>query len=254
MAAWGSSTSGQHTHMPHLGCAHLPHAGSSELEVQAQCVVKLGHQVSGEAADHGAESFHGDRANLFGLGFGVHVDPGFRCWQEDLEGEDSCGAAGDWHHGDDAATQPCCGGVGIVVAHDDCRPALVRLACAGGFQIDESDLTAEHRPAHRLRWIPRLRRRPRSPTPARQQRRRPRGLGHREAGSPAGSPLNETSGQPPGHTCPGPRHRHQRDSRSTSLDSCDQNTTLIPTAVALPDLPPMVNATSPAGRRHPRRW
>ena len=52
----------------------IPGRGLSELEVEAECVVELRAQVGGKASDNGAESFHRDRADLFGLGLRVDGD------------------------------------------------------------------------------------------------------------------------------------------------------------------------------------
>ncbi len=48
--------------------------------MKTERLVELDNQVGREAADHLAETFHGDRANLLGLGFGIHPDPCLRSW------------------------------------------------------------------------------------------------------------------------------------------------------------------------------
>jgi hypothetical protein len=38
-----------------------------QLEVQAQGVFQVGHQVCWDSADHASDAFDGDRSDLFGL-------------------------------------------------------------------------------------------------------------------------------------------------------------------------------------------
>jgi len=55
------------------------------LEVDAERVVEFGHQACRKTPDHGAESLDRDRANLFGLGFRIHVDARFGSGEENLK-------------------------------------------------------------------------------------------------------------------------------------------------------------------------
>ena len=78
--------------------------------------------------DYAAEPLDRDRTNLFGLGFRIHVDARFGSGEENLKGEDPSGVARHGDHGDHTTTQPGCGGVGIVIAHDHRWPTPVCFA------------------------------------------------------------------------------------------------------------------------------
>src|SRR5450759_1284592 len=54
---------------------HCPRPLGLELQVEAECVVDLHHQVGRYAADHGTYPLDRDRTHLFGLGLGGLVDP-----------------------------------------------------------------------------------------------------------------------------------------------------------------------------------
>jgi hypothetical protein len=53
---------------------HCPRSVGLELQVEAQCVVDLHHQMGRYAADHGTYPLDRDRTHLFGLGLGGLVD------------------------------------------------------------------------------------------------------------------------------------------------------------------------------------
>ena len=44
--------------------------------MKSEGVVDLGDEVEGDLADQAANSFNGDRPDLFGLGFGVALEAG----------------------------------------------------------------------------------------------------------------------------------------------------------------------------------
>lgn len=145
----GGSTAGASAILP---TASVPRIQASatfavrglQLQVEAKCVVEVGHDVGGGSSDDGAEALDCDGADLLGLGLGVLPEAGRGCGQEGLEGEDPVGVAGDRHHGDNSAAETSRGRVRPVIADDHRRTTTVGLAPTNGLQIDEPDLTAQH--------------------------------------------------------------------------------------------------------------
>ncbi len=113
--------------------------------MEAQCFVDRSHQSRRNPAYCRADPFNGDRANLLTLGFEVHPQSRLVRWQEHLKRKDSLHVAGDGHDGHYAATKSLSHGVGLVIADQYRGATLVGLATAHRVQIDEVNLTAQHR-------------------------------------------------------------------------------------------------------------
>ena len=90
------------------GCRPHDPPGTSELKVEPECVVELGDELSGEAADHRADAFDRYGADLLGLGLGVHREAGLLSGEKNLERKDPAGVAGDGHDRDDATAESGC--------------------------------------------------------------------------------------------------------------------------------------------------
>lgn len=54
--------------------------GALQLQVHAQCVVEVVHNVGRGSSEDRAEPLNCDRMDLLGLGFGVHLQAGRGCW------------------------------------------------------------------------------------------------------------------------------------------------------------------------------
>jgi hypothetical protein len=116
-----------------------------EVEVDADGVVEVREEVGGEVAECCSDAFDADGADLFGLGLGVPGEAGAVSGQEGLEGVDPGHVASDRDDRDDTALESLSGCVGAVVADDDGGALLVGFAAADGVEVDQVDVTAEHR-------------------------------------------------------------------------------------------------------------
>lgn len=123
----------------------MPRSFRSQVQVQAQRFVDSGHQARRDSPDSGPDALNGDRAHLLSLGLGVHPQARLVTWQQHLERKDPLHVAGDGHDGYDSATESLCHGVGPVITDEHRGSALVGLTTANGIQINEKDLTAQHR-------------------------------------------------------------------------------------------------------------
>ena len=117
----------------------------SQVQVEAQCFVDRSHQGRRDSADCRADPLNGDRADLLSLGLGVHPQSCLVSWQQHLEREYPLHVAGDGHHGHHSATKSLGHGVGPVITDEDGGATPVGLTTADGIQINEKDLTAQHR-------------------------------------------------------------------------------------------------------------
>lgn len=59
---------------------HCRCRGALQLQVHAQCVVEVVHNVGRGSSEDRAEPLNCDRMDLLGLGFGVHLQAGRGCW------------------------------------------------------------------------------------------------------------------------------------------------------------------------------
>lgn len=123
----------------------MPRVAHSQVQVEAQGFVDRSHQARWDSADWRADPLDGDRAHLLSLGLGVHPQSCLVSWQQHLEREYPLHVAGEGHDGHDTATKSLGHGVGPVISDEDGGATLVGLAAANRVQIDEKDLTAQHR-------------------------------------------------------------------------------------------------------------
>lgn len=112
--------------------------------MKSERVVELVHELKSESADDWAKAFDGNGTNLLGLGFGVGVESGLGCRQENLERIDAIDIGSDWDKSDHAAAKACCGGVRRVVAHHHSGSGVRGLVADHRIEIHESDLAATH--------------------------------------------------------------------------------------------------------------
>ena len=117
---------------------------SSEIEVEAERVVELIHEKEWDGADQGSNAFDCHGADLFGLRFGVGLEPGLVGGKQRLERVDVVDVGRDGDDRQDALPEPLRSRVGSVVADDDTRARASRFAPDDGIEVDEADLAAAH--------------------------------------------------------------------------------------------------------------
>ena len=113
--------------------------------MEAQRFIDRGHEVRRESAYCRAHPLNGYGPHLLGLGFGISPQSCLVCGQQHLKGKDPLHVAGDWYDGHYSATESMGRGVGPVIADQHRWPTLVGLTTTHGVQVDEKDLTAQHR-------------------------------------------------------------------------------------------------------------
>lgn len=116
----------------------------SERQVEPQCLIEGGEEFGWEHADAGSDALHVDRSDLFGLGLGIPVEPGFSRHQQHLERMDALGVRSDRDDSDHSPPEPLRSAIGPVVADDHRGPALVRFRSPHRFEVDEADLASPH--------------------------------------------------------------------------------------------------------------
>ena len=117
---------------------------ASQVEMESERVVKLVHKFKPESADGCSKALDRNGTNLLSLCFGVGVESGLGCSQEDLERIHAIDVGGDWDKGNYAAPEACCGGVRPVIAHDHSGSGVRGFVAEHRIEIDESDLAATH--------------------------------------------------------------------------------------------------------------
>ena len=118
--------------------------GGLKAQMNAQCLVELGHEAGGQLADTFANTLNGNGSDLLGLGFGVVPQAGEVSRQQDLERVDPLSAGGNRHDGDYPAAKAGRGAVSSVVTNDHCRASLAGFLAAGRVESDSNDFPTTH--------------------------------------------------------------------------------------------------------------
>lgn len=116
----------------------------SEVEVEAERIVKLIHEMERDAADHAPDAFDSHGADLFGLCLGVDVEAGLVGGKQRLERVDMGGVGRDGDHRYHPAAESLRCRSGSVVANDHARTRVRSFAPDDRVKVDEADLTATH--------------------------------------------------------------------------------------------------------------
>ena len=112
--------------------------------MEAEGVIKVGHEIEGDLADQAADSLNGDRPDLLGLGLGVAFEAGVGGDEQHLEGVDPVGIGGNGDHGDHSMSQSGGGGIGAIVADNHRGPGLGGLSAQSRAEVDDADLSSTH--------------------------------------------------------------------------------------------------------------
>ena len=118
--------------------------GPLQRQVKAKGLVEIGEKFDSHKADAGPDTFCCYGSDLLGLGLGVDRQARVLRWEQNLEWIDAISIRRHRNDGDDAAAEAFGDAVGSIVAHNHCRPLLVRLGSSNRVEIDEPNLAAAH--------------------------------------------------------------------------------------------------------------
>lgn len=127
----------------------VPVTGSSngtrlQIEVETQGLVDFDHGRCSDPAENCAKSLDRYGSDLLGLRLGIDAKAALVRRHENLEWEDSCGVACQWHYGDGASPEALGDSVGAFVADHDCGATFDGPATPYWIKIDEANLPTDH--------------------------------------------------------------------------------------------------------------
>ena len=117
---------------------------SSQVEVKPERVIDSGYDGSGKMPQSRAEPIDRHRSDLFRLRLRLNPRSGKVLGKENLEGEYPPGVAGDGNDRHHPTAESIRHRIGAVVAHDDRRATLVRLAPSNRVEIDKPDFASSY--------------------------------------------------------------------------------------------------------------
>ena len=112
--------------------------------MKPQRLVQQRHKIRGKLPKLAPDPFHCHGSDLLCLRFRIPRKASSRGRQEHLEGVDMFGVRRHWNNGENTAPETLGRAVGSIVAHDDGRSTIVRLAPAHRIKVDETDLASMH--------------------------------------------------------------------------------------------------------------